>query len=96
MRWPTPGVYADFADRNAMVVIIIEQRQAVERIDEILSVPGIDVVMIGPGDLAYSYGVRGQQTPEVKEAIAKVLSSAKRHGIRAGCTAGADDIAGYI
>jgi 2-keto-3-deoxy-L-rhamnonate aldolase RhmA len=96
LRWPTPGAYADFADQNAMVVIIIEQKQAVERIDEILSVPGIDVVMIGPGDLAFSYGVRGQQTPEVKKATAKVLASAKRHGIPAGRTTGVADIAGYI
>ena len=96
LRWPAPGGYPDFADRNAMVVIIIEQKQAAEKIDEILSVPGIDVVMIGPGDLSYSYGDRAKQTPQVKEAIAKILASAKRHNIPAGRTADVSDIAGYI
>jgi 2-keto-3-deoxy-L-rhamnonate aldolase RhmA len=96
LRWPAPGGYIDFADRNAMVVIIIEQKQAVERIDEIVAVPGIDVVFIGPSDLSYSYGFRGRQTPEVKEAIAKVLAAGKRHNVPVGRLAGAADIAGYI
>ncbi len=96
LRWPAPGGYIDFADKNAMVVIIIEQKQAVERIDEIVSVPGIDVVFIGPSDLSYSYGFRGRQTPEVKEAIAKVLAAGKRHNVAVGRLAGAADIAGYI
>jgi 2-keto-3-deoxy-L-rhamnonate aldolase RhmA len=96
LRWPAPGGYIDFADRNAMVVIIIEQKQAVERIDEIVAVPGIDVVFIGPSDLSYSYGFRGRQTPEVKEAIAKVLAAGKRRNVAVGRLAGAADIAGYI
>ncbi|HYK89927.1 MAG TPA: aldolase/citrate lyase family protein [Acidobacteriota bacterium] len=96
MRWPAPGGYADFADKNALVIIIIEQRQAVDRIDEILDVPGIDVAFIGPNDLSHSYGFRGQQSPEVKEAIAKVVSSAKKHNIPVGRTAGAADILDYV
>lgn len=96
LRWPAPGGYIDFADKNAMVVIIIEQKQAIERIDEIVAVPGIDVVFIGPSDLSYSYGFRGRQTPEVKEAIAKVLAAGKRHNVAVGRLAGAADIAGYI
>ncbi len=95
-RWPAPQGYADFADNNAMVIIIIEQKEAVERVDEIVSVPGIDVVFIGPSDLSHSYGFRGRQTPEVKEAIAKVVAACKRHGVPVGRTAGADDIAGYV
>lgn len=96
LRWPAPGGYADFADKNAMVVIIIEQKQAVENIDAILAVPGIDVVFIGPNDLSHSYGFRGRQTPEVKEAIAKVVAAAKRHNIPVGRTAGAGDIGEHI
>ncbi|MGC9971935.1 MAG: aldolase/citrate lyase family protein [Bryobacteraceae bacterium] len=96
LRWPAPGGYADFADKNAMVVIIIEQKQAVENIDAILAVPGIDVVFIGPFDLSHSYGFRGKQTPEVKEAMAKVVAAAKRRNIPVGRTAGAADIGEYI
>jgi 2-keto-3-deoxy-L-rhamnonate aldolase RhmA len=88
LRWPVPGGYADFADNNVLVIIIIEQKEAVERIDEILDVPGIDVVFIGPNDLSYSYGDRGRQTPRVQEAIAKVLAAGKKRGIPVGRTGG--------
>jgi 2-keto-3-deoxy-L-rhamnonate aldolase RhmA len=89
LRWPSPEPYADFADRNVMVIVIIEQAQAVDRIEEIASVPGIDVLFIGPNDLAYSYGLRGRQdNPTVREAIAKVLAAGKRHNIPVGRTTG--------
>lgn len=92
LRWPVPGGYADFADQNAMVIIIVEQKEAVERIDEILDVPGIDVVFVGPNDLSYSFGDRGRQTPQVEAAIAKVLAAAKKRNIPAGRTAGAGNL----
>ncbi len=85
LRWPAPGGYADFADRNAMVIIIIEEARAVDNIDEILSVPGIDVVFIGNNDLAFSLGLRGRQDdPKIKEAIAKVVAAAKRRNLPVG------------
>ncbi len=96
MRWPAPGGYSDFADMNVMVIIIIEQKQAVDRIDEILDVPGIDVVFIGPNDLSHSYGFRGQQTPEVKAAIARVAAAARKRNIPVGRTAGAADIGEHV
>lgn len=92
LRWPVPAGYADFADQNVMVIIIIEQKEAVERIDEILDVPGIDVVFVGPNDLSYSFGDRGRQTPQVEAAIAKVLAAAKKRNIPAGRTAGAGNL----
>ena len=67
---------------------LVEASEAVERIDEILDVPGIDVVFIGPNDLSYSYGDRGRQTPRVQEAIAKVLAAGKKRGIPVGRTGG--------
>ncbi len=91
LRWPVPGGYADFADQNAMVIIIIERKEAVDNIEEIVAVPGIDVVFIGPSDLSYSYGARGKQTPEVREGIAKVLAAAKRHNLPVGRTAGSPE-----
>lgn len=96
LRWPAPQGYANFADQNALVVIIIEEKRAVENIDAILDVKGIDVVFIGPNDLSYSYGARGQQTAEVKAAIAKVVEAAKKRGIPAGRTANTGDIKGHL
>ncbi|MBL8217916.1 MAG: aldolase [Bryobacterales bacterium] len=84
-RWPAPEGYPDFADRNAMVIIIIEEKRAIERIDEIASTPGIDVLFIGTNDLAFSYGKRGNQNdPEVKQAIARVLAAGKKNNLPVG------------
>jgi len=84
-RWPTPEPYADFADKNALVVALIEQVEAVNRIEEIASVPGIDVLFIGPSDLSYSFGLRGKQDdPRMSESFAKVLAAGKRHKVPVG------------
>jgi 2-keto-3-deoxy-L-rhamnonate aldolase RhmA len=80
--WPdreTP--YQDSADQNVMVITIVEEARAVERIDEIAATPGIDVIFIGTNDLSYSLGLRGNQNhPKVEEAIARVVEAARRHG----------------
>jgi 2-keto-3-deoxy-L-rhamnonate aldolase RhmA len=84
-RWPAPEGYPNFADKNAMVITIIEEARAVDRIDEIASTPGIDVLFIGTNDLAYSYGKRGDfSDPIVKEAIQKVVAAGKKYSIPVG------------
>jgi len=89
LRWPAPGGYHDFADRNVMVIIIIEQQQAVERIEEIAAVPGIDVIFIGTSDLSFSLGLRGRQDdPRLKQAVARVVAAAQRHKVPLGRPAG--------
>src|SRR3954453_17792314 len=47
--WPEPG-YHESADRNVLVITVIEEARAVERIDEIAATPGIDVLFIGTAD----------------------------------------------
>ncbi len=80
LRWPAPEGYYDFADRNVMVIVIIEEAGAVERIDEIAATPGIDVLFIGPSDLSFSLGLRGQMNhPKLEQAMAKVVAAARRH-----------------
>ncbi len=97
-RWLGPEPYADFADRNVLTIIIIEEKRAVEKIDEIASTPGIDVLFIGANDLSYSYGKRGnQEDPEVKEAIAKVLAAGKKYGVPVGRPSGsAEQMAQFV
>ncbi|MBM3797760.1 MAG: aldolase [Acidobacteria bacterium] len=88
-RWLGPEPYADFVDRNALTIIIIEEKRAVDKIEEIAATPGIDVLFIGANDLSYSYGKRGnQEDPVVKEAIAKVLATGKKYGVPVGRPAG--------
>lgn len=69
------------SNQRVLVIAQIETVPAVEAIDEIASVDGIDVLLIGPNDLAVSLGKPGELTsPEEDEAIAKVAEAAQRHG----------------
>jgi 2-keto-3-deoxy-L-rhamnonate aldolase RhmA len=78
--WPE-GNYHDLADENVMVITIIEEACAVERIDEIAATPGIDVLFIGTSDLSFSLGLRGEQNhPKLHDAIARVVEAGKKHG----------------
>jgi 2-keto-3-deoxy-L-rhamnonate aldolase RhmA len=73
------------SNANTMVVLQIETRTALERIDELLSVPKIDAVMIGPADLSISLGVAGQfEHPTLVAAIEKIRDACIRHGIAPG------------
>ena len=85
-RWDFVGQsYPEFANENVMVIPIIEQKQAVDNIDAIASVPGIDVLFIGASDLSYSLGVGGQRDhPLVQEALAKVLAAGKKYNVPVG------------
>jgi 2-dehydro-3-deoxyglucarate aldolase/4-hydroxy-2-oxoheptanedioate aldolase len=72
-------------NRENLVILQIERKEAVDAIDDLLSVPGVDAVIIGPKDLALSIG-RPQDfnDPETQAAIAKVLESGLRHAVHVG------------
>jgi 2-dehydro-3-deoxyglucarate aldolase/4-hydroxy-2-oxoheptanedioate aldolase len=73
------------SNANTMVVLQIETKTALERIDELLAVPRIDAVMIGPADLSISLGVAGQfEHPTLVAAIEKIRDACNRHGIAPG------------
>lgn len=81
--------YVKFADENVLVVVIVEEKEAVESIDSIASVAGIDVLFIGVNDLSYSLGVQGRiSDPLVEQAVEKVLAAGRRHGVPVGYPAG--------
>lgn len=87
--WPDSGGYYDSADRNVMVVVIVEEVEALAHVDQIAATPGVDVVFAGTGDLSFSLGLRGEQEhPKVEEAAQLVLDAARRHGRIAGRPAG--------
>ena len=70
---------------QTMVVVQIETRRAVEARAELLSVPGIDAVMVGPADLSVSLGVGGDfQHPTMVEAMEKIRDTCVEHGVAAG------------
>ena len=84
-RWPSAEPYYDFADRNGLVIAVIEEVSAVEQIDEIAATPGLDVLFVGPSDLSFSLGLRGDMAhPRVQAAMSRVVAAAQRHGKVAG------------
>lgn len=67
---------------QAVVAIMVEKRQCVEDLDNILSVPGIDMVQFGPADYAMSIGKPGQWThPDVATAERKTIEACLKKGI---------------
>ena len=89
LRWGlSVPEYVKVANQEIMAILLIEHIEAVDHIEEILSVPGVDLVMVGPYDLSGSMGMLGQVThPVVEEAIGKVLAAAQRAKIPAGILA---------
>jgi len=70
---------------NVMVVLQIETERAVDAREELLSVPGIDVVLIGPVDLSITLGVPGDfQHPKMVDAMEKIRDSCLKHGVAPG------------
>lgn len=70
---------------NTLVVMQIETRRAVEARDELLAVPGVDVVMVGPADLSVSFGVGGEfQHALMVEAMEKIRDSCVARGVAPG------------
>lgn len=81
------GGYHHFADDETLVIPQIETRDAIKNLSNILKVPGISAIYIGPSDLSMALGKeprQGQSDPDVIEAIQQILSIAKEHGIPAG------------
>ena len=84
----TIGEYLSTANDEVTFMAQIEHIEAVENIDAIVEVPGLDSVMIGALDLSGSMGKLGQtDDPEVEAAVQKVLASCRRAGIPCGVVA---------
>lgn len=78
-------VYKDSINRESLVIVQIEHKNAVDNIHDILSVKGVDGILIGPYDISGSYGVIGQLNhPLVIHAQEKVISAAKDANMPAG------------
>jgi len=77
--------YLENANRETLIAIHIENTTALERLDEILSVPQLDLIYIGPTDLSVSLGHGGRiDHPEVLEAADAIRDTARRHGVKIG------------
>ena len=88
--------YAQMADDTVVAFAMIETAQALDNLDAILAVEGLDAVYIGPSDLSLALGCKpvfDDVDPPVAQAIAHIVARAKAHGVRAGVHNGRVDVA---
>ena len=78
-------------DGELLLFLQIETAEGVKNVDEILSVPGIGVVFVGPNDLSWSLGVP-QGSPEHNQAVQRVLDAAMKRNIPAAITVNEADV----
>jgi 2-keto-3-deoxy-L-rhamnonate aldolase RhmA len=77
--------YASRANAETFLILQIETREAIESIDALLEVPGVDAALMGPNDLSMALGVPGDgEHAQVTAAIQRVVDSAKRHNLPSG------------
>ncbi|TVY78256.1 2-dehydro-3,6-dideoxy-6-sulfogluconate aldolase [Lachnellula suecica] len=79
--------YLQQANDSILTIVQIETKEALECVDEIAAVPGIDVLFVGPFDLGNNIGhpiLDGTMHDNLKAAIAKVLAAANSAGKKAG------------
>ncbi len=68
-------------DRESLVLVQIESARAVENVDAILAVDGVDGASVGRGDLSAALGVAGQRNhPDVLAGVHAMIAGARRHG----------------
>ncbi len=72
-------------NRNTLAVVQFETKTAMERADELLSIKGVDVAMVGPADLSISLGVPGQfEHPLLISTVDRLIEQCNRHGVVPG------------
>ncbi|KIV88704.1 hypothetical protein PV10_08362 [Exophiala mesophila] len=78
--------YMNNANEHLLTIVQIETKEALNVVEEIARVDGIDVLFVGPWDLGNNIGhpVRGDFDPELKEAISRVRKAAAAAGKKSG------------
>ncbi len=80
--------YIEMANRETMVIIQCESKEGLENLEEIVRVPGVDLITIGPADLSLSLGIPGQldslQVPGYASLEQGPIAQAKEIVLRAG------------
>jgi 4-hydroxy-2-oxoheptanedioate aldolase len=76
-----------WADETVAVIPMIETREAISNLDDILTVPGIDAIYVGPADLSISLGLEPSGNADesvLDDALATIVAGCRRHGITPG------------
>jgi 4-hydroxy-2-oxoheptanedioate aldolase len=77
--------FAQYANEHTLVVVMLEEAEALDNLDDILRVDHVDVFFVAPGDLAQSMGLPGQvDHPQVRSAIDDALNRIRAAGRTSG------------
>jgi 2-keto-3-deoxy-L-rhamnonate aldolase RhmA len=83
--------FVERANQNLFVAVMIETAEAMEALDDILAVPGLDSVVIGPKDLSWAVGTKGDMLhPQSIEAMRTIAQKARMAGRFVGAGMGPD------
>lgn len=85
---PRADVWPLDPNGELLAIIQIETPEGVKNIDEIIAVPGIGVIFIGPSDLSTSMGYASPAAPEVEAAIQRVLQACLDNDVPCAITTG--------
>jgi 4-hydroxy-2-oxoheptanedioate aldolase len=82
--------YIDAANRDILIAVHIETREAAQNFEEIMTVDGIDLAFLGPTDLSVSMGypTEGASHPEVQQTLSELYEKGKNLGVPIGTIAG--------
>jgi 4-hydroxy-2-oxoheptanedioate aldolase len=88
--------YTEHANETVVTMAMIETQEALDNLEEIIGVQGLDAVFVGPSDLGQNLGYgpgTDREEPEVLEAIERILAAAREHGLTAGIFTGTPEYA---
>lgn len=86
-----PALGAEEANRQVVVVVMIETREGLRNVGDIAAVPGVDVLLVGPTDLAVTHGLTAGSyagTEEHAALVRQVIAAGAARGIAAGNVCG--------
>jgi len=101
-KWGTVDIakWVESSDLEPMIGVMIESVKAVECVDDILAVDGVDFALFGPADYAMSLGLRcpDKNHHSVQDALARTVAAARKVGkyVMFGVGADPDEIARYV
>jgi 4-hydroxy-2-oxoheptanedioate aldolase len=77
--------YLDTVNEELVIIPMIETQQAIDNLDDILGVPGIDVLLVGPSDLSIELGVPLDYSSDTYQlGLDKIAAACKNHGVVPG------------
>ncbi|HWL09898.1 MAG TPA: aldolase/citrate lyase family protein [Planctomicrobium sp.] len=86
--------YLQKSNENTFIIIQIEEPHALNEVEEILAVPGVDMVMLGPADFSVLTGIPGEfGHPSIRAGIERVAQAAKKAGKHWAATCGSLEVA---